>query len=362
MILLFFQNCLSPHQIPYIRECVKDKRVEKVYFVMPRIDYGERAEMGWKNDNLLESSTIEFVLKATNKEIKQLLSVEDKDIRCFFSGIRGDIDVFRWLNISLGFNVKRYIITEPPYTFDKPLWMHYLRFFLQDYKYVKYIDGVFAIGESCEKYYNNISKHWEVWPFVYVTENNELEDIKHEGDMKVLYVGSLSKRKNVKVLIEAMEGLKNIDLTIVGDGEERANLEQLSSSKGVSANFVGTKSMKDIPEIMRGHDVLVLPSLHDGWGAVINEALTQGLYAICSDKCGAKDLLHSAKLGSVFANNNSYDLRGLLKEAASDIDGLRSERNYRKSWTRDHVDDKCVADYFIKCLTNDGHVSCPWRQ
>lgn len=180
--------------------------------------------------------------------------------------------------------------------------------------------------------------------------------------MKVLYVGSLSKRKNVKVLIEAMEGLKNIDLTIVGDGEERANLEQLSSSKGVSANFVGTKSMKEIPEIMRSNDVLVLPSLHDGWGAVINEALTQGLYAICSDKCGAKDLLHSPKLGSVFANNNSYDLRGLLKEAASDIDGLRSERNYRKSWTRDHVDGKCVADYFIKCLTNDGHVSCPWRQ
>ena len=52
MNLIFFQNCLSPHQIPYIRECVKDKRVEKVYFVMPRIDYGERAEMGWKNDNL----------------------------------------------------------------------------------------------------------------------------------------------------------------------------------------------------------------------------------------------------------------------------------------------------------------------
>lgn len=166
MILIFFQNCLSPHQIPYIRECAKDRRVEKVYFVMPRIDYGERAEMGWNNDSLLDISTIEFVLKPTDKEIKQLLTVDDKDIRCFFSGIRGDVEVFRWLNISLGFNVKRYIITEPPYTFDKPLWMHYLRFFLQDYKFVKHIDGVFAIGESCEKYYNNISKHWKVWPFV----------------------------------------------------------------------------------------------------------------------------------------------------------------------------------------------------
>ena len=46
MILIFFQNCLSPHQIPYIRECAKDERVDKVYFVMPRIDYDERSDMG----------------------------------------------------------------------------------------------------------------------------------------------------------------------------------------------------------------------------------------------------------------------------------------------------------------------------
>lgn len=361
MILVFFQSCLSPHQMPYIRECSKHQKIDKVYYIIPRIDYTDRMAMGWENDNLLEDSSVSCIVMPNDEEIKNVI-MSCSDVRCFFSGIHADHDIYRWFKQSLSCNVKRYLITEPPYTFDKPLWMHYLRFFLQDYKYVKYIDGVFAIGESCEKYYNNISKHWKVWPFAYVTENDELEDIKHEGDMKVLYVGSLSKRKNVKVLIKAMEGLKNIDLTIVGDGEERGNLEQLSSSKGVSANFVGTKSMKDIPEIMRSHDVLVLPSLHDGWGAVINEALTQGLYAICSDKCGAKDLLHSAKLGSVFANNNSYDLRGLLKEAASDIDGLRSERNYRKSWTRDHVDGKCVADYFIKCITNDGHVSCPWRQ
>ena len=136
---------------------------------MPRIDYDERSDMGWSNDKLTDEPTIEFVLKPTDEMVRELLNVSGRDVICFFSGIRGDIDVFRWLNISLGFNVKRYIITEPPYTLDKPLWMHYLRFFLQDYKYVKYIDGVFAIGESCEKYYNNISKHWKVWRFVDVT-------------------------------------------------------------------------------------------------------------------------------------------------------------------------------------------------
>lgn len=109
MNLIFFQNCLSPHQIPYIRECAKDERVDKLYFVMPRIDYDERSDMGWSNDKLMDEPTIEFVLKPTDEMVRELLNVSGRDVICFFSGIRGDADVFRWLNISIGFDVKRYI-------------------------------------------------------------------------------------------------------------------------------------------------------------------------------------------------------------------------------------------------------------
>ena len=360
MILIFFQNCLSPHQIPYIRECAKDRRVEKVYFVMPRIDYGERAEMGWNNDSLLDISTIEFVLKPTDKEIKQLLTVNDKDIRCFFSGIRGDVEVFRWLNISLGFNVKRYIITEPPYTFDKPLWMHYVRFFLQDYKYVKHIDGVFAIGESCEKYYRSISKRWKVFPFIYVTESFDVEPVSLHDDMKVLYVGSLSERKNVKVLIEAMKGLHKVQLNIVGDGEKRRKLEVLSKEYAINADFLGTMPMKDIPNEMQKNDVLVLPSLYDGWGAVVNEALTQGLYVVCSDKCGAKDLLREDYRGATFRNNDAMNLHTRLTALTDNISVLRQNRKGRIDWAKASISGKVISKYMIDCLIM-GDGKCPWK-
>lgn len=85
MIFIFFQNCLSPHQIPYIRECAKDERVEKVYFIMPRIDYGMRADMGWNNERLLEEPTIEFVLQPTDEDVEHLLKGQfQHDVRCFF--------------------------------------------------------------------------------------------------------------------------------------------------------------------------------------------------------------------------------------------------------------------------------------
>lgn len=360
MNLIFFQNCLSPHQIPYIRECAKDERVDKVYFVMPRIDYEERSDMGWSNDMLLNESTVKFILKPTDDTVRELLDVGNKDVRCLFSGIRADADVFRWLNISIAFDVKRYIITEPPYIFDKPLWMHYVRFFLQDYKYVKRIDGVFAIGESCERYYRSISKRWKVFPFIYVTESFDVEPVSLHDDMKVLYVGSLSERKNVKVLIEAMRGLHNVQLNIVGDGEKRRELEALSKKSEINAYFLGTMPMKDIPNEMQKNDVLVLPSLYDGWGAVVNEALTQGLYVVCSDMCGAKDLLHDKNLGVKFKNNKSYDLSNVLEDITKNIDVIRLNRQYRSKWSKKSISGIAISKYLIDCLENKT-TNCPWK-
>lgn len=361
MILIFFQSCLSPHQMPFIRECIGINGVEKVYYIIPRIDYANRQAMGWGNDWMLADKSVVCKVLPTDDEVAALLCSVN-DVRCLFSGIHADTDLFRWFKLSLFYNVKRYLVTEPPYTFDKPLWMHYLRFFLQDYKYVKNIDGVFAIGESCAKYYRAISSRWKVYPFVYVTDNKVYADEDVHGDLKVLFVGSLSKRKNVKVLIEALRGVSNIELTIVGDGTERQSLEQLAIERNVPAKFVGTKAMNEIPSIMVQHDMLVLPSLHDGWGAVVNEALTQGLFAVCSDKCGAKDLLLDARRGKVFANDNANSLKAILEEATENKDNLRADKSYRRNWTLNHVNGKSIASYLVDCITSNCNVPCPWKQ
>lgn len=361
MIFIFFQNCLSPHQIPYIRECAKDERVEKVYFIMPRIDYGMRADMGWNNERLLEEPTIEFVLQPTDEDVEHLLKGQfQHDVRCFFSGIRGDADVFKWLNISIGFDVKRYIITEPPFTFDKPLWMHYIRFFLQDYKYVKHIDGILAIGESCVKYYRSLSKHWKVFPFLYVTESTDVMPIQLGGEMKVLYIGSLSERKNVQLLLTALKGFRNVQLNIVGDGEKRQELQGLAEKYGVNTTFLGTKNMAEVPKELQKNDILVLPSLYDGWGAVVNEALTQGVYAVCSNKCGAKDLLHESWRGLVFMNNNAPDLARNLKQCQQSIEVIRNGRQRRSDWAKECISGPVISKYIIDCM-DGATTNCIWK-
>lgn len=348
MTLLFFQNCVSPHQIPYIKELVLNPNVKEVFLIVPRYDYNERQEMGWDNKRLIDNTGIKLLYRPNENTIKKLLN-ENENSYCFFSGIRADADVFSWFKASLKYKVKRYIITEPPFTYNKPLWMHYIRFFLQDYKYVKYIDGIFGIGEDAVKYYRNISKRWKVFPFQYVTEHNKRTKEVPTGNLKLLFVGSLCRRKNVRIVIEALKGIKDIEFTVLGNGEERLELEKLANKNKVSVTFLGSKNMTEVPSIMQEHDVLILPSLHDGWGAVVNEAMDLGLYVIVSDRCGARMMIEKRKTGDIFKSNDVRDLmdsilyclklknniRGNIKENISLFENFRS---------------KSVSQYLIDCI------------
>lgn len=348
MNFIFFQNCISPHQIPYIKELVSFPCIKEVILIVPRYDYNERQEMGWDNKNLIENTGIKLLLKPNSKIIKELLN-KNKLSFLFFSGIRADKDIFTWFKISLNYDVKRYIITEPPFTFKKPLWMHYIRFFLQDYKFIKYIDGIFGIGEDAVKYYRNISKRWKVFPFQYVTEHNKREKETPTGCLKLLFVGSLCKRKNVKIVIKALKGIDDVEFTIVGDGKEMPKLKKLAERNNIPVSFLGTKSMKEVPLIIQKHDVLVLPSLYDGWGAVVNEAMDLGLYVIVSDKCGAKMMIEQGKTGNIFVSNDVNSLKKSIVQSIKDKNIIREKINDNISYF-EKFRSKSVSRYFINCL------------
>lgn len=348
MKLIFFQNCVSPHQIPYIKELADNNQIEAVTLIVPRYDYSERQRMGWDNKDLLDNNRIKLLYKPNENTIKEIFC-NNEGSYCFFSGIRADRDVYTWFIKSLSFKIKRYIITEPPFTYNKPIWMHYIRFFLKDYKYVKYINGVFGIGDDAVKYYKNISKKWKVFPFQYVTEHNERVKKAPSGELKLLFVGSLSKRKNVKIVIEALKGLKDVRFTVIGDGEEKLKLEEMAKMNKVSVYFLGTKSMKEIPTIMQEHDVLVLPSLHDGWGAVVNEAMDLGLYTIVSDKCGARMMIVQGRTGDIFISNNMNSLKESIIRCIISKSTIRN--NIKDNILMfDKYRGKSVSQYFIDCI------------
>lgn len=369
--------------MPYIEALSKRDDVEHVWVIAPRLAYSERAAMGWPEAWTTSSEKLSILIKPTDQKVISILvdglrfKVEDlskgqgysfqscsgkakamSEDYCFFSGISAFSEVLHWFKLSLGYNLKRGIITEAPYTYDKPLWMHKVRFVLKDWRYVKYIDYVFAIGENCAEYYRGWSKKWKVVPFMYCTgsndNDNDDDDLLFES-LNICFVGALDRRKNVGVLMKALSLVKaeNVKVTIVGDGPERAMLEEMSGrlNKKISVTFVGAKPMEETQGIIADNDVLVLPSLHDGWGAVINEAMTLGTVPVCSDKCGAKYIIEKSGFGGVFDVNKPDALAKMIDDFARQIEDLREKRKDRIRWAEENISPKAVSEYFISSLS-----------
>ena len=93
---------------------------------------------------------------------------------------------------------------------------------------------------------------------------------------RLLYVGALSKRKNVHLLIEAMKLLpKEYQLTVVGRGEEKYPSQE-------RVEFVGYVEYPKLPPYYQAADLFVLPSSYEGLPKVVLEALSCGVPVLAS--------------------------------------------------------------------------------
>lgn len=140
---------------------------------------------------------------------------------------------------------------------------------------------------------------------------------KENFTLTYLYVGRLSKEKNLSFLVEIFNERQE-KLIIVGDGPEISNLKRKAKN---NISFLGYINNKDLKKIYKSADVFVLPSKSEPWGLVIEEALNFGLPIIVSNKVGCKDDLVFKYNGLIFDINN----KDLFKIHLDDMN-----KNYRK--------------------------------
>ncbi|UWR35729.1 glycosyltransferase family 4 protein (plasmid) [Sulfitobacter sp. W027] len=157
--------------------------------------------------------------------------------------------------------------------------------------------------------------------------------------VRLLFVGNLIARKRVRLIIEALRSLPNdVTLDIVGDGPLRARLAELGEAYAPGrVIFHGTRPMPEIASFMASADCLVLPSDHDGWGAVISEAMLAGTPVVCSDRCGASVIVRASGCGKVFQAFARNTCAEALKTQVSAGPIFNQERAALSSWS------KCLA-------------------
>lgn len=145
-----------------------------------------------------------------------------------------------------------------------------------------------------------------------------------KDELVLLFCGKLIPIKQPKMLLEALSLAKfnrKVTLLFVGDGVLREELEAMSN-KIKTANkeikFLGFKNQTELPAIYSISDVLVLPSVRETWGLVVNEALNYSNAIIVSDHVGCAPDLVENKTGFVFNRNSVEKLKSVLEELVND--------------------------------------------
>jgi glycosyltransferase involved in cell wall biosynthesis len=136
---------------------------------------------------------------------------------------------------------------------------------------------------------------------------------------EVLFVGSVSFQKGVPYLLEAFKGIKrsNKRLRVVGavQGEMARFLRGKNTEK---VEFLGPIGQSRLVSIMSTSHVLVLPSIQDGFGMVLSQAMACGCPVICSQNTAGEDLVVHGRDGYVIPIRSSEKIRDRLEQLSQD--------------------------------------------
>jgi starch synthase len=181
--------------------------------------------------------------------------------------------------------------------------------------------------------------------------------------LKVLFVGALSQRKGLSYLMEAARHLgSKIELTLIG--------RRVSECRPLDAalrthRWIPSISHSALLEEMSQHDVMVFPSLFEGFGLVILEAMSQGVPVIATPNTAAPDFVSDGDDGFIVSIRDADAIASKLEMLALDRDLLAAMsqaaiwKAAAHSWEQYRHG---IATTVGSALANDRHAPSPWLQ
>ena len=143
--------------------------------------------------------------------------------------------------------------------------------------------------------------------------------------LRLLFVGSLGQRKGLSYALDAVKMLgSQVSLTLIGRFTA-SNCRPLVAALD-RHRWIETLPHDQILEQMRQHDVLLLPSLFEGYALVISEALSQGLPVLTTPNSGAMQTIRDGLEGYIVPIRNSQAIADRLQQLACNRDQLAAMR------------------------------------
>lgn len=333
----FWQRIVSPHMAG-LAAALARQGCEVVY-VAEKLMSEDRARQGWTAPDL-EGTRLE--LAPTASAIQALAQAAPEDSIHICQGIRANGLVCVAQRVLARRGVRQWVVME---TVEDSGWcgllkrLEYRRLFM---RWRTRIEGVLATGHRTPAWVvAQGMPEARVYPFAYFLPDRQSilapRPEAKDNHFRFMFVGQFIERKRLDLLITALAGLsrKNFELAIIGSGPLEQQWQDMAEALlPGQVDWIGRLPLEQVQEQMARADCLVLPSRHDGWGAVVPESLMVGTPTICSDACGAAGVVLAIGIGGIF---ESGDAAALTKVLAAVVENGRlkaEERVELVEWAR----------------------------
>ncbi len=164
--------------------------------------------------------------------------------------------------------------------------------------------------------------------------------------VRLLYVGRVSKEKNLELLVSAFRSLiadgTQAYLVVVGDGPYREAMEK--ALEGTPSIFLGYREGEDLAAIYASCDAFVFPSVTDTFGNVVLEAQASGLPVVVTDQGGPRENMVHGRTGIMVEGNSIAGLRDGILRLITDPSMRRSMGSEARRLVVDRTFDKAFEE------------------
>lgn len=229
-------------------------------------------------------------------------------------------------------------------------------------------DGILAIGHKTSHWLKRLSAiEAPIHPFAYFLPEPDVVAPSVSEDFRFVFVGQIIDRKGIDELITSLVSLRdcNFRIDFIGNEPEgssfRARAEKLLP---LNVRFLGSKPIEEISAEMVEADCLILPSKHDGWGAVVSEAMLVGTPVVCSTSCGAAGIVNASGFGGTFKSMDTNDLSSSLRRQLEKGSVTPEARAVLANWSL-CLGAQVGAEYLERIIASHSHSStlsgAPWE-
>jgi glycosyltransferase involved in cell wall biosynthesis len=210
----------------------------------------------------------------------------------------------------------------------------------------------------------------------YLNDDKQYVLLKKDQNLNLLYAGRIYPEKGIDTLIEAMtklvygQGKRNIKLSLAGSGsiDYEKYLRQLVDQTGLTNHilFLGWIPPEEMPELLRKHDVLVVPSIWpEPFSRSVLEGMISGLVVVATRIGGTPEIILDGENGMLFMPNDPEELVNKIACLVNDPElhdrmGYAARQTILERFTMTKMMDE-IENYLLEVASDSNKESRPLR-